>query len=210
MGIDFVEDPDEPGDLYLAHPDFEDADTADQVRRVARDVVSDLRAAVGVTHPSGPSIEFRDIIRRMNDDGTLGPRAIYMTLEDTVFTMMAHATGSTARRHPSRRALDLMQRDDNFREAARIYAECGEDIPRLYVVFEHICDAAAGRRVRGSTNQLERRGWATTAAIQRFRMVANEQHRHRKRPARETMHSREARSFIGALLAAWLNFDMPS
>lgn len=208
MNVDLVEDTDEPDDLYLAHPELDTAEDPDQVRRIGRDLVNDLRAAVSLTHPVNVAIEFVDIVRSVNRDGTLGPRALYAQLEERAFAMVAYGVGSTAQRHPSLRALELMQSDESFRDAARLFAECGEDYAKLYVVFEHAC-VAAKRSKKPNMNGLVAEGWAALSDIQRFVEVANAEHRHRRRKTDKTMSPREARSFVGAILAAWVDRKVP-
>ena len=210
MEVDLVEDPTAPCDLYLAHDELDASDNPDHVRRLGRDLVSDLRSAVGLNHPHNVAITFRDIVRPVNEDGTLGPRAIHMQVEEGVYVMIAHAVGSTARRHPSVRALELMQSDASFREATRLFAECGEDYAQLYVIFEHVCDAAMLKRTKKpNTNGVVAQKWADRSDIERFVEVANAEHRHRRRKTDKAMSPREARSFVGALLGVWVNKKQP-
>jgi hypothetical protein len=210
MQLNLVVDPDEPDDLYLAHAELDDLNLPEQVRRVGRDIVNDIRAAASFSNDRHASIEFRDVVRPVNEDGTLGPRSIYADLEERVSVVVAYAVGSTATRHPALRALELMQSDESFREASRLFAECGDDYGKLYVVFEHACDAAMAKRPKKpSINGLVSQRWAAEADINRFMKVANAKHRHRERQTDQTMEPREARSFVGAILAAWVNWKVP-
>lgn len=205
---------DDQGQLFIAHPDIETAQTYQDVREAAGRVLAAILPALSVATTYVPPAGLGGTVREHGPDGAVARRHHFLTVQDAISVSVALSLGAVVGGVPvppprtqAERATALSAVSSDFRDASLRLHEAGDDVRKLYVVYEYVRDTICG----GARNwrRLVSKGWATEADLERFRDTANNLHRHKPSPMPNAMSPAEARELIRRLLGRWVDDQMP-
>lgn len=207
-------DLDAEGLLFITHPDIEQANTPDEARGAAEEVLKSLLPSLSVAATYVPPSGLGRYVREHSEDGSVSQRSAFVSIEGVAMAcsiMGVNVAGATPVAPPrtiAERAAAFAASNIDYREASLCLHRAGDDMRQLYVVYEYVRDSVCG--TPQNWMQLVHDGWATEAELVNFRDTANKMHRHKPEAMQDEMAPSAAREFIRNLMGRWVDREMPA
>jgi hypothetical protein len=207
----------EEGDYFLKSSLFDDLKDAEEVRKVATDILDKLNGLAKLRFTNFQPLKI-DAVSYIDDSGK---KHQFVLIHSATLTMRSRLSATATvvksddtidasdKRQPSIVELgySIAKKDANVAEALRIFGSLETNWFNLYKVFEIIRDDVGGH------DQLIRTGWTSKKKIRRFTGTAQSSEilgdearhvRYKGGPPSDPMSLSEAKSFVKAMLEQWI------